>query len=100
MLRKFQIGDTPFVFLSKTRKSKKNYRNLSFCISDSEVEILIIHQGVVVFFKLCLVIQSFGVDWNYVHSLYILRSLDVVIEMGIQFKHSLSKAYNKEKLCN
>lgn len=88
------------MFSSVKRENQKNYGNLSFCISDSEVEILIIHQGVVVFFKLCLVIQSFGVDWNYVHSLYILRSLDVVIEIGIQFKHSLSKAYNKEKLCN
>lgn len=52
------------------------------------------------FFKLCSVIQSFGFNCNYVHSLYILRSLNVVIEIGIQFKHSLSKAYNKEKLCN
>lgn len=55
----------------------------------------IIHQGVVFFSlkkKLCSVIQSFGVNCNYVHSLYILRSLNVDIEMEIQFKQSLSKA--------
>lgn len=57
-------------------------------------------RGSCFFLKLCSVIQSFGVNCNYVHSLYILRSLNVVIEIGIQFKHSLSKAYNKEKLCN